>query len=353
VKQQRYVTSMGANTSLGTAVTACAAARAGLSRRTAFDREVADAEEGFVPLIGHPIAAVSGFEGEARLLALALPALLDLLKDVGRTPLERTGLFLALPDLATRAKMAGASLPRSVGLADRLCKMIGLPVNNSATRTFPDGPVGFALAMRAGMDWLAAGQSNTAIVGAVDSLCHDVALDALAAQDRLKGGDNSSGLQPGEGAAFLLLESGDDVRRRAAKPIASLTAIGMGKESGGDDDLPRGQGLRDAIMQLVAQSGTLPARETWFILDLNGEERRANDWGCCYPQLRLQIPDLLPRPEWYPATSFGDTGAASAALGVQMAISGFSRAYAPGPCAVVLSSSDDGRRAAIRIERAS
>src|SRR6185436_14582460 len=90
------VTSLGANTSLGNVVVACAAARAGLTRPASVDREVVDAEEGSVPLNGHPISTVAGFKSEARLLALALPALRDLLEGAGTTALNRTGLFLAL-----------------------------------------------------------------------------------------------------------------------------------------------------------------------------------------------------------------------------------------------------------------
>lgn len=343
------VTGLAANTSLGRGTSAWAAARAGLRRASPIDREAMDSEGEPMALLGHPVSDVAGFQGEARLLALAVPALEDLLAEAGADRPVKTGLILALPSLRERAELAGANVPKTLGLLDRLSELSGLG-SLALTQAFSDGPVGFALALQVASRALTSRVVDRVIVGAVDTLCDNLALDALEAHGRLKGPENPVGLQPGEAAAFLMLERPDDLRSAPKGAMASVMLVGLGQETGADGALPRGQGLTDAIGQLIDEGGPLTAGKTWFVLDLNGEEGRAYDWGCCSAALGLRAPGLLPAPVWLHAMSFGDTGAAGAALGVQLAIRGLVRGYAPGTCAVIVSSADDGRRTAIRLE---
>jgi 3-oxoacyl-[acyl-carrier-protein] synthase-1 len=351
VEQPIFVTRIAANTSLGDAATACAAARAGLSRPAAVEQEFFNEDGDPVPVLGHPVRTVSGFQGAARLLALALPALRELMANADVQDREKLGMFLALPDVEARATAAGSAAPAAPDVLGRLAEMAGLSAKASVRKAFSTGHAGFAQALQAALTLLASREVDRALVGGVDTLCDSLALEGLAAQGRLKTDDNPVGLQPGEAAAFLLLESAAGVQRRRAQPLAKLVAVGLAKESTADDAVPTGGGLTSAITQLVAVGGPLPAGECWFVLDLNGEERRAYDWGCCQPRLVAQMPGVLPAPEWTPAISFGDTGAASGPIAVQMMLRGFARGYAPTRCGVVLSSSDGSDRAAIRIER--
>jgi 3-oxoacyl-[acyl-carrier-protein] synthase-1 len=230
--------------------------------------------------------------------------------------------------------------------------MAGLGAKTPVRRAFSTGNAGFAQAVQAALAVLASREVDRAVVGGVDTLCDSLALEGLAAQGRLKTDDNPVGLQPGEAAAFLLLELAEGVQRRGAQPLAKVVAVGLAQESTAEDAVPTGGALSSAITQLVAAGGPLPAGECWFALDLNGEERRAYDWGCCQPRLVAQMPGVLPAPEWTPATSFGDTGAASGPIAAQMMLRSFARGYAPTRCGVVLSSSDGRERAAVRIDRA-
>ena len=50
---------------------------------------------------------------------------------------------------------------------------------------------------------------------------------------------------------------------------------------------------------------------------------------------------------WLPATGFGNTGAASGAVGLCVAVRGLQRNYAPAPVVAVLSASDGAERAAL------
>lgn len=351
--QGAAITGVGANTSLGGAVTACAAARARLARPALLERVLFDEEEGPAPVVGHPVPTVAGFQGEARLVSLALPALRELVLSAGLHGDAEVALCLALPDLEARAVAAGLPAPPRSRLVDRLVDLASLRVPLELRITFAKGPAGFGLAVGAALQIVAQRRAQACVVGGVDTLCDDASIDALEALDRLKTGENPVGLQPGEAAAFLLVESAEAARRRKARALAQLTGFAVAEEPPSKDGPAVGRGLTEALLQLAAATGGLPPGESWFVLDRNGEVTRANDWGFCQQRIMGRMPGLLPAVEWDPATSFGDTGAAGGALAVQLAAHGFQRRHAPGSCAVVLASSDGGGRAAIRVDEVS
>jgi 3-oxoacyl-[acyl-carrier-protein] synthase-1 len=347
------VTGIAANTSLGDAVTTCAAVRARLARPTALDAEVWTEEEGAVPVIGYPVASVEGFQGEARLLALALEPLSRLWREAELPASPEVGLLLAVPGLPRRAASSGAvAPPPGRNLLDRLVSLAGLPPSGKWRRTFQSGHAGFASAVDAALKLLAAGEVQACIVGGVDSLCDQAALDALATTEQLKTPDNPVGLQPGEAAAFLLLERPELPRARSARVLARISGVGIASQPQTGKEEALGQGLLASIQQLLAATGPVSPSGAFFVLDRNGETARANDWGYCLQRLTRRIPGLLPATQWDPATSLGDTGAASGALGVQLAIRAFVRGYAPARCGIVVSASETGGRAALRVEQA-
>jgi hypothetical protein len=197
------VTARSANTSLGDAVTACAAARAGLVRPAKLELLAYEEFDGATPITAHPVSTAGGFQGDARLLSLAYPALHALLAAAAPSPSAKVGFFLASPDLVARAAVIGAPSPRPSTLIDRLVSITGLSVPEPLRRAFPLGPTGFATAIQAATEALIRREASVCIVGAVDTLCDDLAIAALTAQKRLKTADNPVGLQPGEAAAFF------------------------------------------------------------------------------------------------------------------------------------------------------
>lgn len=346
------VTGISANTSLGDAVTTCAAVRARLARPLPLEAEAWTEEEGAIPVAGHPVATVAGFQGEARLLALALEPLSRLWQEAKLAASPEVALLLALPDLQRRAEAAKTTLPKSRSVLDRLAVLAGLPPSGAWRRTFALGHAGFATAVDAALKLLAQGSVQACIVGGVDSLCDQVAVDALAAAGQLKTDDNPVGLQPGEAAAFLLLERPETARQRGARVLGQAVGVGMASQPQAEKEPPLGQGLLAALQQLFAATGAASPGSAFFVLDRNGETVRANDWGYCLQRITGRIPGLLPAAQWDPATCLGDTGAASGALGAQLAIRAFARGYAPGACGIVLSASDGGARTALRLEQA-
>ena len=101
--------------------------------------------------------------------------------------------------------------------------------------------------------------------------------------------------------------------------------------------------IRDAIGAERGFSGDV-------ISDLNGEYWRAQQWGTAQPRLRSQ---MGAHPLHIPATSIGDTGAASGALGICYAAQLFAQRVACSRTALVLSSSDDGHVACAVVRGAS
>jgi 3-oxoacyl-[acyl-carrier-protein] synthase I len=350
--QAAVVTAITANTSLGDAVTTCAAVRAKLARPLALDAEAWTEEDGAVPVIGHPVATVGGFQGQARLLALALEPLSRLWQEADLQASPEVGLLLAVSDLQKPTEAAGATVPPARGLLDRLASLAGLPPSGTWRRAFPVGHAGFASAVAAALELLSRGDIRACIVGGVDSLCDAVAVDALATAQKLKTPDNPVGLQPGEAAAFVLLEHPEMARQRSARVLARVAGVGIATQPHIGKEEPLGQGLLAALQQLLAATGPVTPGGAFFVLDRNGETARANDWGYCLQRMTSRMPGLLPAVQWDPATSLGDTGAASGAIGAQLAIRAFARGYAPALCGIVISASDGGSRAALRLEKA-
>ena len=73
------------------------------------------------------------------------------------------------------------------------------------------------------------------------------------------------------------------------------------------------------------------------------------EWGNAVVRLVAQSPRFAEPVLWYPAASFGDTGAASGAVALCMAIRAFERGYAPAQTATIISSADGSNRAAVRV----
>ena len=343
------VTGMVARTSLGNAVSAAAAARARLARPGPLERLAFDTEEGPVPVTGHPIPGVTGFQGEARLLALLGPALKELAALVPPPGGEPVAFLGVVPDLDRRGREAGSAPVRVSGFLDLLVARSGAKIPPELRQLFP-GRTGVARALQSARELLSQARAGVCLVAAVDSLCDDLALDALAATGRLKTEDNPVGCQPGEGAVVLRVETAEHARHRHAPVLGRIGALGLAREPRTGDLPPLGEGLL-AALQALGEPEPSVAGAPFLVLDRNGETERASDWGHCLVRLKSRNASLAEAPAWDPAISFGDTGAASAALGVVLAMRGLARGYAPSPSAVVLSSAEDGGRSAIRLYR--
>jgi 3-oxoacyl-[acyl-carrier-protein] synthase-1 len=369
------ILSTGLVSSLGyDTVSACAAARAGRVRPMELPFAVPDADGDPRPVVGHCAELLTeGLEGDDRLARLLAGALEDLLRrrvEAWHRDL-RLGIYLALsPDEPRRT----ASPPAQAAPDARPRAIWSLALQSLGAKTeFPGSVASFehastghsavyALCARAQQD-LAAGDLDLALVAAVDSLCSATTLRRLDEAERLKTAQNPVGLAPGEAAVALLLsEERLDGESRIGESLAGESRDAPSRielckvtESPAPllgDARAHGRGL-DVLLDQLGES--LPPSEggSWFVLDHNGEDDRARDWGAALQ--RVRDPQALvqgSRETWYPAASFGDCGAAAGGLAICMAAEAFARGYAPAPHAVLLCSSDGPERSACVITNA-
>jgi 3-oxoacyl-[acyl-carrier-protein] synthase I len=361
------VTALGMVSSLGNdVITACAAARAGLTRPAELTSLDFGGEETFgdetldgpPEVVGHPVRGIAdGFTGLGKALLLGGAALDDLLaqRPLSATEAARTGFLLNLsdhhlPDADARARQEQA-LPSTrwrrltARLHVRLAESHGLHSPPRNINLYYGGHIGVAMAVKEAVAMIARGEVDRCIVAAIDALTEPGFLLAAARLRQLRTNDNPVGLIPGEAAAAFLIERGFEATRAGFDPIASL---GMAVVAQNDTDLlaadprPTGVGLAsllDAVLQASPPIG-------FSIGDLNGTPQRAFEWGSALLRLRARH-RFVDQPAWFPAVSFGDTGAASGAVGVCVAARAFARGYAPGESGIVWLSSENGIKGAI------
>jgi 3-oxoacyl-(acyl-carrier-protein) synthase len=254
------VTGLGMATAAGATKQACAAARASLSRFSALESELWDPDAcELVPVTGAPIASVHGFSGVGRLAMLAADALSDVLSRDALDPV-RTGLYAAVgsgwhfdardersgdeaEDDADQAEPSRGSQRSDAHEYVAAVSKELLPALRRLTSFVParaqvyagDAP-GFILALEAARASLARGELDACLVGGVDSYLESEHLEALHALGVLKGPDSPSGLLPGEGAAFVLLETKAAARRRGARVAAMLGGAGIDQAGDARED---------------------------------------------------------------------------------------------------------------------
>ncbi|WP_426755748.1 TIGR02270 family protein [Myxococcus sp. Y35] len=361
------ITGLGMVSSLGDGVVgSCAAARVGVGRPGALeDFTFVDEDSGEeLPVTGHAIPHLTqGYSGVGRLVRLGAIALADLQHHSGMQPGPRTGIFLNLPsgfllEAAERqARAAASEATESDGEAEdadtsaeldetpllaetlreryaqtllpRLLAQAAVPGSVTQQAVFFGDSPGFVTALRAAERALRSGALDRCIVGGIDSIVEPEWLDALDALRMLKTRERPTGLMPGEGAAFVLLESADAASRRGTPAVAYIDAMAASSEPGhlfaGKPHV--GMALSSVIAEVLGSLEDRGQTTGLVIADLDGTVPRAQDWG--YAQIRLNSAPLKEAVTWYPADVWGGLGAATGAFAVCMAARGFTRGYVP------------------------
>jgi 3-oxoacyl-[acyl-carrier-protein] synthase-1 len=374
------ITGLGLTTSLGLDVVAsCASARAGVTQWTQLDLEEPDLDTlESVPLKGHAVRGLTdGFDGIARLLRLGDAALADLLaySGLGGTSPPRTGFHLCLPGHFHATSRLEAELlgqgpaPDDVAreefqahfeqrqelqeklegrLVPALLSMHGLSIAPALRACFYGGPAVFAQAVEQAVRRLRARELDRCIVGGIDTCVYGAPLMDAHQLGLLRTEEKPSGFFPGEAASFVLLERADAARDRGARAEALLSAVAVAEESYNrfSDVPPQGSALTAITEACLRERQVRPGL---LIVNLNGDEFRARDFGTALVRLRGAVLPDSPR-QWFPPESFGETGAATGAASVCLAVRGFSRGYAGSPGALVLLLGDDEARGAVLVE---
>jgi 3-oxoacyl-[acyl-carrier-protein] synthase-1 len=344
------IAGLGATTSVGWDA-ACAAASiradivrpAGLSEFKALDEIVHDLE----PITGHPVAGLTdGFVLFGRWMRLARNAMQDLLAgDTCPAPGEkefwhRCALLLVtgIADEATFLMPAArivAATKNDVGLA--LLQDLELPIPAQQVEVLPLGHVGCAAALERSEELIGTSCDRVVIL-AVDSLIDPLLLENRFARHRLKCTDNPVGLAPGEAAVALLVEGSHTLLQREGTAVAQVCGVDISKPNGGnaENEERGGRRLSQSYTKALDQAG-ISRFEGDLYIDLNGEQWRARHWGTALTRILQRFVGT----EHLPCLSVGDTGAASGALGVCLAVRSFAREYARSDKAVVLSVAED------------
>lgn len=351
------VTGLGMVSSVGRdVVTACASLRAGRRRPSDLPHMMlVDDENEPLPLWGYPMRGYTdGFVYRGLWARIARGCLEDLLA-YGRLPRTgelwaRTGVALVVPHLDPDRFPP----PEDCGL-DRLVEGYGVPLFQSLRLPVPAGQfwvvdrghAGVALATWQAAQVIGEGRVDRVLVLAVDSYLDLLTLEWLEEHRRLKTPDHPAGLIPGEAGACILLESEGAARQRGAEIQAFVVGTAAGEEPNHlfSEDVNTGAALATVAAQATADSFSGDVYS-----DLNGEPWRAYELGCARTRLSGRIADEARFV--LPADSLGETGAASGAVSLCMAVRSFARGYALGAEALVLSSSEHGQVGAVRVARA-
>ncbi len=260
-----------------------------------------------------------------------------------------------MPDEAAKAAFLGRVKEESVRLDDRFVGetvfetarlQSGIPRDIPVRFVTYVGHSGFAEALSTAANDLQRRAVDIAIVGGVDSLVDERSLKWLKITGRLKSEANPVGLEPGEGAAFVAIGRGNAATRGGGRPLCAIRKIVIADEDrsriAGDE--PTGRALSRCVTEAID-----PSEQLWLVTDHNGETVRAMEFGNAVMRVTRHNRNWL-QPLLL-TVSFGDTGAASAALAVCVVEAAFARDYAPAHTAVIASIDDGCQRAALSVGR--
>ncbi|MBZ4418521.1 hypothetical protein [Myxococcus sp. RHSTA-1-4] len=350
------ITGLGMLSTLGDdVISSCAALRAGLVRPSPLRFEVysEDEEEGVARVVGHPLQGVtSGFEGLGLYTLMAAHALDDLVRYAGLDRRDRafwasTAIFPCL----SRPRLEDLGALFEELLEERLVPAVleetGLPATAGRGRRFMSGHASVLEAVHEARQELQEGRLKRVLVLALDSLVGEDDVMWLAQREMLKTPQRPVGLMPGQAAGALLLEGESEARRRGARVDAFIEAVHVGREP--DSRERRRHSSGQALAGVLARTleGRRGVADAYG--DLNGQEARAREWGNAL--VRMSGRHDLPVTPRCPATSLGDTGAASGAIAIAAAARSFARGYARGNEVLVWSSSDSGEVASALVVR--
>jgi 3-oxoacyl-(acyl-carrier-protein) synthase len=211
------------------------------------------------------------------------------------------------------------------------------------------GHAGCIEAIRGAAKDLLAGRVQRAIVCAVESLVESDTLEWLEAQGRLKLPTLACGLQPSEAGVAFVMESGSEAAKRKTEVLGTLLSTELAADEATlfSGRVPTGQGLSEILITLARKVRSSGETKVWVVTDQTGETYRAMEWGRAVVAAAAQDCDVESALVWHPAASFGDTAAASGAVGLCVVLRAFARRYAPASHAIILSSSEGTQRAGI------
>ena len=209
---------------------------------------------------------------------------------------------------------------------------------DSATfRFLPNDITSATSALQTALTEMSEGKWQAVIFGGADSLISMDSCLSLNDQGRLNTVANSSGIIPGEAAAYIVLQSTDTASKNNSTTLAYLNGLAVSAEPNARDaDLKATEGLANAIAHVIAQAGIAATDIQGLVHNLGAETVEVLEWDQTtkktWPtrvneQQRMAVqlgelekadaPDATIPRTIQPYLTMGDTGAA--ALPMQLA----------------------------------
>jgi len=239
------------------------------------------------------------------------------------------------------------------GLPDNLAKRLSSSIQSinseyyqiNDVRTALKGHAAGLMALESASKLLAAGECEFCLIGGVDSYIDPDTLDWIEDNEQLHIPSNAWGFIPGEAAAFCLLCREETAKRYQLPIRAQLLSIATALEENciKTETVCIGEGLTSAVSKAVQ---TLPEgiKINQTYCDQNGEAYRADEFGFMLCRLAESFSD--PSDFLAPADCWGDVGAASGVLYLNLVITAAEKGYNKGPYTLLWTSSEGGERSA-------
>lgn len=216
---------------------------------------------------------------------------------------------------------------------------------SSGSAVFPLGRAGIGDALQHAASLLANDPTRRILLVGADSYLDAATIEHLLAEDRLISTTNANGFIPAEGAAALLLSSGDD--SQAGLRIRGVgSADELAKPTGIEPN--RAVGLTKAIRLACEAAAIRPNQLEFRMSDQNGEQFYAKEGANAVA--RVMLKDGVGLPLFHLADSVGETGAAVGPMSLAYLSNVMQFAHGPGAMGLLHFANDDGKRTAIVVE---
>jgi 3-oxoacyl-[acyl-carrier-protein] synthase-1 len=337
---------VGAQTAVGlNAASSAAAVRAGIARLREhpfmLDRSW---EAMMVGMVSHILPDVIGSE---RFIKLALPAVQEAL-----SPLN--GLEKKLPPLPLLIGLPAArpGLPENLAakIASGFAEINKKPFQFSEIKALSCGHSAGLMAIQEGWQKILNGDTEICLAGGVDSYLEPETLQWLEQEEQLHSPANKWGFMPGEAAGFCLLASFKTAQKYQLDFWGKILTAATEREKNliKTDAVCIGEGLTRAFKGVLQKLEFSNQKIDQVICDLNGERYRTDEYGFTLTRLSqffIDAADFLA-----PADCWGDVGAASGPLFLNLAVAAGARGYAKGPLTLIWTSSESGERSAVLLQ---
>jgi len=283
--------------------------------------------------------------GIKRMMELALSALHEVwikLTEINNN-IRALPIFLALPEFRPGWTAEGYQQ-----FTASLKKLID-PKKMFLHASFPYGHAAGLIALNSAGQYLTEKQLPVAIVLGVDSYIELETLEWLDQNRQLSTSYNRGAFVPGEGAGAIAISSTAGLNQFNFSSLAKFSGLGVSQETKliKTDSICLGEGLTNCVKKSLANTSSSSEKIQGIICDINGERYRAEEWG--FVLLRLSDNFIDPTDYDFPATYWGDVGAASGILFLILASIAGQKSWAKGSRYFIWTSSESGYRAGVSI----